>query len=169
VFAWSQNRHLLTNWYGIGSALNSFVNVRGKAGLELLQQMFERSRFFRLIVDEVDKGLYQTDMEIGRLYAGLVQDPEVGDRIYNKIAAEYALTRRTIAEIHGGQKVSKRFPAFKQHFDRIRPQMDSIHRLQVQLLREVRAQDDATAKPKRAVNALLMSINCISTGLGWTG
>ena len=169
VFAWSQNRHLLTNWYGIGSALNSFVNVRGKPGLELLQQMFERSRFFRLIVDEVDKGLYQTDMEIGRLYAGLVQDSEVGDRIYNKIAAEYALTRRTIAEIHGGQKVSKRFPAFKQHFDRIRPQMDSIHRLQVQLLREVRAQDGATAKPKRAVNALLMSINCISTGLGWTG
>ena len=47
--------------------------------------------------------------------------------------------------------------------------MDSIHRLQVQLLREVRAQDGATAKPKRAVNALLMSINCISTGLGWTG
>ena len=103
------NRHLLTNWYGIGSALNSFVNVRGKPGLELLQQMFERSRFFRLIVDEVDKGIYQTDMEIGRLYAGLVQDSEVGDRIYNKIAAEYALTRRTIAKsmaVEGFEAVS---------------------------------------------------------------
>lgn len=169
VFAWSQNRHLLTNWYGIGSALNSFLNVRGNAGLELLRQMFERSRFFRLIVDEVDKGLYQTDMEIGRLYAGLVQDHEVSERIYRKIAAEYALTRKTIAEINGGLKVSQRFPAFKQHFDRIRPQLDGIHRLQVQLLREVRAQNGSTAKPKRAVNALLLSINCISTGLGWTG
>lgn len=169
VFAWSQNRHLLTNWYGIGSALNSFVNVRGDAGLELLQQMFERSRFFRLVIDEVDKGLYQSDMDIGKLYAGLVQDREVGERIYSKISAEYALTRRMISEVNGGLKLSERFPAFKRHFDRIRPQMDSIHRLQVQLLREVRAQDDATVNPKRAVNALLLSINCISAGLGWTG
>ncbi|TGV63326.1 phosphoenolpyruvate carboxylase, partial [Mesorhizobium sp. M2D.F.Ca.ET.160.01.1.1] len=120
-------------------------------------------------VDEVDKGIYQTDMEIGRLYAGLVQDREVGERIYGKIATEYLLTRKMIAEVNGGLKVSQRFPTFKRHFDRIRPQMDSIHRLQVQLLREVRAQDGSTAKPKRAVNALLLSINCISTGLGWTG
>ncbi len=169
VFAWSQNRHLMTNWYGIGSALNSFVNVRGDAGLELLRQMFERSRFFHLVVDEVDKGLYQTDMDIGCLYAGLVQDREVGERIFRKISAEYALTRRMISEVNGGLKLSERFPAFKRHFDRIRPQMDSIHRLQVQLLREVRAQDGATANPKRAVNALLLSINCISAGLGWTG
>ena len=169
VFAWSQNRHLMTNWYGIGSALNSFVNVRGDAGLDLLRQMFERSRFFRLVVDEVDKGLYQTDMDIGGLYAGLVQDRETGERIFRKISAEYALTRGMISEVNGGLKLSERFPAFKRHFDRIRPQMDSIHRLQVQLLREVRAQDGATAKPKRAVNALLLSINCISAGLGWTG
>jgi len=100
---------------------------------------------------------------------GLVQDREVGERIYAKISAEYALTRRMISEVNGGLKLSERFPAFKRHFDRIRPQMDSIHRLQVQLLREVRAQDGATAKPKRAVNALLLSINCISAGLGWTG
>lgn len=169
VFAWSQNRHLITNWYGIGSALNSFVNVRGEVGLDLLRQMFERSRFFRLIVDEVDKGLYQSDMDIGHLYAGLVQDHEVGERIYGKIAAEYALTRKMISQINGGLELSERFPAFKRHFDRIRPQMDSIHRLQVQLLREVRARDGNSASPKRAVNALLLSINCISAGLGWTG
>ncbi|WP_085462644.1 phosphoenolpyruvate carboxylase [Mesorhizobium australicum] len=169
VFAWSQNRHLLTNWYGIGSALNSFVNVRGDAGLELLRHMFERSRFFRLIIDEVDKGLYQSDMEIGRLYAGLVQDREAGERIYRKIAAEFVLTRKMIATVNGGVKLSERFPAFKRHFDRIRPQMDSTHRLQVQLLREVRTQDSAAATPKPATTALLFSINCISAGLGWTG
>lgn len=169
VFAWSQNRHLLTGWYGIGSALNAFVTVRGDNGLDLLRQMFERSRLFRLIVDEVDKGLYQADMDIGQLYAELVENREAGERIHRKIAKEYALTRRMIAEVNGGIKLSDRFPSFKSHFDRIRPQMDSIHRLQVQLLREVRAQAAATAKPKRAVNALLLSINCISAGLGWTG
>jgi phosphoenolpyruvate carboxylase len=169
VFAWTQNRHLLTNWYGIGSALNAFANVRGEPGLDLLRRMFERSRFFRLVVDEVDKGLYQSDMDIARLYAGLVDDREAAERIFGRIANEYALTRRMIAEINGGGKISERFPTFRRQFDRMRPQMDSIHRLQVRLLREVRSQNEATERPKRAINALLLSINCISAGLGWTG
>ncbi|MBZ9846591.1 phosphoenolpyruvate carboxylase [Mesorhizobium sp. CA14] len=166
VFAWSQNRHLLTGWYGIGSALNAFVTVRGEAGRELLARMFEHSRFFRLIVDEAEKTLYQSDMEIARLYAGLVSDGDTARRIHARIAAEYELTRRLIRELTGGD-LSARFPMFKRRFDNLRRQMDDIHRLQVSLLREVRAGTDADQK--RATDALLVSINCISAGLGWTG
>jgi len=167
VFAWSQNRHLLTGWYGIGSALSAFVTVRGEAGRELLARMFEHSRFFRLIVDEAEKTLYQSDMEIARLYSGLVSDGDAAGRIYARIAAEYELTRRLIGDLTGGD-LSARFPMFKRRFDNLRRQMDDIHRLQVELLREVRA-SAATADRKRATDALLVSINCISAGLGWTG
>ncbi|MGX5802508.1 phosphoenolpyruvate carboxylase [Bradyrhizobium sp. Arg314] len=167
VFAWSQNRHLLTGWYGIGSALSSFVTVRGEAGRELLARMFEHSRFFRLIVDEAEKTLYQSDMEIARLYAGLVSDSDAASRIYARITAEYELTRRLIRDLTGGD-LSARFPMFKRRFDNLRRQMDDIHRLQVDLLREVRA-NTGTADQKRATDALLVSINCISAGLGWTG
>jgi phosphoenolpyruvate carboxylase len=169
VFAWSQNRHLLTGWYGIGSALNSFVAVRGAAGRDLLRQMFERSRFFRLIVDEVEKTLYQADMDIARLYAGLVGDRETGERIYRRIAAEYALTSRMIVEITDGNALSQRFPGFRRTFDEARRKMDGIHALQVRLLREVRQGSASQTPPRRSVNALLLSINCISAGLGWTG
>ncbi|TGQ69496.1 phosphoenolpyruvate carboxylase [Mesorhizobium sp. M00.F.Ca.ET.186.01.1.1] len=167
VFAWSQNRHLLTGWYGIGSALSSFVTVRGEAGRELLAHMFEHSRFFRLIVDEAEKTLYQADMEIARLYAGLVSDRDAAQRIYARIAAEYELTRRLIGDLTGGD-LSARFPMFKRRCDSLRRQMDDIHRLQVDLLREVR-KNAGTADQKRATDALLVSINCISAGLGWTG
>ncbi|TPK66868.1 phosphoenolpyruvate carboxylase [Mesorhizobium sp. B2-4-15] len=167
VFAWSQNRHLLTGWYGIGSALSSFVAVRGEAGRELLARMFEHSRFFRLIVDEAEKTLYQSDMGIARLYAGLVSDSQAAGRIYARIAAEYELTRRLIGDLTGGD-LSARFPMFKRRFDNLRRQMDDIHRLQVELLREVRSKT-GTADQKRATDALLVSINCISAGLGWTG
>ncbi|MBR2686310.1 MAG: phosphoenolpyruvate carboxylase [Aquamicrobium sp.] len=169
VFAWSQNRHLLTGWYGIGSAINSFVTVRGDAGRDLLRQMFERSRFFRLIIDEVDKTLYQADMEIGRLYAGLVADSSVGKRIFHKIEAEYDLTSAMVRSIVGDTDFATRFPAFKRNFDRLRPEMNSIHALQVKLLQEVRDQAANASPSKRPVNALLLSINCISSGLGWTG
>ncbi|WP_224545467.1 phosphoenolpyruvate carboxylase [Mesorhizobium sp. CA16] len=166
VFAWSQNRHLLTGWYGIGSALNSFVAVRGEAGRELLTRMFEHSRFFRLIVDEAEKTLYQSDMEIARLYADLVSDSDAAARIHARIAAEYELTRRLIGDLTGGD-LSARFPMFKRRFDNLRRQMHDIHRLQVNLLREVRA--GTGADQRRATDALLVSINCISAGLGWTG
>lgn len=169
VFAWSQNRHLLTGWYGIGSAINSFIAVRGEAGRDLLRQMFERSRFFRLIIDEVDKTLYQADLEVGRLYSGLVVERETGGRIFGKIEAEYELTSRMIREIVGDTDFSTRFPAFKRNFDRLRPEMDSIHALQVKLLREVRDQAANASASRRPINALLLSINCISAGLGWTG
>lgn len=169
VFAWSQNRHLLTGWYGIGSAIHSFVTVRGDAGRDLLQQMFERSRFFRLIIDEVDKTLYQADMEIGRLYAGLVADSDTGERIFRKIEAEYDLTSTMVRSIVGDTDFAARFPTFKRNFDRLRPEMDSIHALQVKLLQEVRGQAANASASKRPVNALLLSINCISSGLGWTG
>ncbi|MEO5759153.1 MAG: phosphoenolpyruvate carboxylase [Mesorhizobium sp.] len=167
VFAWSQNRHLLTGWYGIGSALSSFVAVRGEPGRALLAHMFEHSRFFRLIVDEAEKTLYQSDMDIARLYAGLVSDGNASGRIHARIAAEYELTRRLIGDLTGGD-LSARFPMFKRRFDSLQRQMDDIHRLQVDLLREVRAETGAVDR-KRATDALLVSINCISSGLGWTG
>jgi len=32
VFAWAQNRHIITGWYGVGSALKNFLEVRGEDG-----------------------------------------------------------------------------------------------------------------------------------------
>ena len=34
VFAWSQNRHLLTGWYGLGYAFDDFLVPRGGEGHE---------------------------------------------------------------------------------------------------------------------------------------
>ena len=40
-------------------------------GNRLLSDMFERSPLFRILVDEVEKSLFQADMEIGAQYAAL--------------------------------------------------------------------------------------------------
>ncbi|MGZ8392670.1 MAG: phosphoenolpyruvate carboxylase, partial [Gemmatimonadales bacterium] len=53
VFAWSQNRHFVPGWYGVGSGILTFLQVRGPRGAALLDRMFTGSRLFRLIVDEV--------------------------------------------------------------------------------------------------------------------
>ena len=85
VFAWAQNRHIITGWYGVGSALESFIEVRGKAGEAMLCRMFEDSRLFRLIMDEVEKTLLLVDLPIARDYSGLVAEAQTRQTIFSLI------------------------------------------------------------------------------------
>ena len=74
VFAWSQNRHFVPGWFGFGSGVLTFLQVRGDRGAALIQRMFKDSRLFRLIVDELEKTLSYVDLELAREYADLVAD-----------------------------------------------------------------------------------------------
>ena len=89
MFAWAQNRHIITGWYGVGSALKNFLEVRGEEGEAMLARMFRDSRLFRLIIDEVEKTLLLVDLDIARDYAGLVAEPQVRDTIFAMIEREY--------------------------------------------------------------------------------
>ena len=57
VFAWSQNRHFVPGWYGVGSGILTFLQVRGQRGTTLLAGCSPTRGLFRLIVDEVEKTL----------------------------------------------------------------------------------------------------------------
>jgi phosphoenolpyruvate carboxylase len=169
VFAWSQNRHLITGWYGLGSALQSFIDVRGEVGLALLRRLFATSPLFRLVVDEVEKALYLTDLDIARCYASLVAEPSKGEAVIGAVREEYERTRRQIGIVTESDALADRFPAFRNRFERKRPLIDRTNRLQVGLLRDFRnLRDDAPEKGGLAV-PLIMSMSCIATGLGWTG
>ena len=165
VFAWSQNRHVVTGWFGLGSALDNFLIERGGEGLTLLKDMFNRSRGFRLAVDEVEKSLYLADLEIAELYAQLVPDSNTAERIFALIRNEYERTRRTVLEISGAPGLCARFPGFRRRFDRVRPMIDQSNRWQVELLKQVRSGDNR----EKALAPLLMTMNCVAAGLGWTG
>src|SRR3989449_3248662 len=95
VFAWSQNRHFIPGWYGVGSGLQTFLEVRGSRGEALLKRMFNESRLFRLIVDEGEKKLGYVDLGIAREYAGLVAGDRVRDAIFGLIAEEPRRTAST--------------------------------------------------------------------------
>lgn len=164
VFAWSQNRHIISGWYGFGTALASFRKFRRADGDRILREMFEQSHIFRLIVDEVEKSLFQADMEIAGSYASLVQCEETRQRIFGMINAEYSQSCEAIQFLSGNADIGERFPILQKQFSRVRNRLDPIHHLQVKLLRDARqSRDERTSVP------LLQSMNCIAAGLGWTG
>jgi len=174
VFAWTQNRHVVPGWYGVGTGLATFLEVRGARGEALLKRMFGDFRLFRLILDEVEKTLAYVDLDIARAYADLVADDWVRAEIFTLVADEYRRTVEAVRRIAGCGELAARFPQFRKRLARRLPILNQANRAQIELLRRHRtrtgdggggggkAQEDELA-------ALLLSINCIAAGFGTTG
>jgi phosphoenolpyruvate carboxylase len=164
VFAWTQNRHMLSGWYGVGSGIKAFLDVRKERGLDLLRRMFREARLFRLILDDVERTLLQVDLPIAREYAGLVDDEAVREPIFAQVTEEYRLTCEMILTVSGGACIAERFPQFRRRLTRRLKTLNEVSREQVQLLRAHRTRSSEDVR-----TALLMSINCAAAGFGATG
>jgi phosphoenolpyruvate carboxylase len=168
VFAWSQNRHFITGWYGMGSGLATFLQIRGERGEKLLKRMYQESRLFRLVLDEVEKTLSYVDLDIARLYAQLVPERETREEIFGMVEAEYRRTLEVVLRLSGGTGLAERFPRFRRRLARRMATIDQVSRQQVELLRRFRAAGGDRER-QQYLSALLLSISCISSGFGATG
>ena len=138
---------------------------RGAAGLKLLRDMYKRSRGFHLAVDEVEKSLYLADMSVAEQYASLVPDRNDGERLFALIRHEHQRTTRAILELTGETMLCERFEGLRRRFERVRPMVNQANRWQVDLLRQTRA----APGNEKLMMPLLMTMNCVAQGLGWTG
>lgn len=164
VFAWSQNRHLISGWYGFGSAIATFRRFHKAQGDTLLRRMFQDSKVFRLLVDETEKSLFHADMTVAAKYRALVADNAVGDDIFGRVRQEYDDSCEAVLFLTGASTIGQRFPNMSTRFGRVRGELDRVHDLQIKLLRDNRQQ------PGQGVPvALMQTMNCISAALGWTG
>jgi phosphoenolpyruvate carboxylase len=168
VFAWSQNRHFVPGWFGFGSGVLTFLQVRGERGSALIQRMFKDSRLFRLIVDEVEKTLSYVDLTLAGEYADLVPDSRVRDEIFAMIEEEYHKSAEAVLRISGGSELNERFPRFRRRLARRMGTMNQISRQQIELLRRFR-ESGGDRTQEEQLSALLLSINCIAAGFGATG
>jgi phosphoenolpyruvate carboxylase len=155
-------------WFGVGSGVLTFLQVRGARGATLIRRMFTDSRLFRLIVDEVEKTLSYVDLEAAREYADLVPDARVRDAMFPLIEEEYHRTVEAMLTISGGTELAQRFPRFRRKLVRRLPTINQISRQQIELLRRFR-ESGSDKSQEELLSALLLSINCIATGFGATG
>lgn len=169
VFAWTQNRHLVPGWYGVGSAIGRFLELHGPSGVAQLRRMFERCRTFRLIIDEVEKTLPQVDLGIAREWARLVPEPRTRDEIFGRVEEEYHRTVDAVLRVTAGDMLLERFPRFRRRLSRRLPPLGRVGLEQVALIRRFRDAGEREPLREEHLAALLLSINCVATGLGWTG
>ena len=168
VFAWSQNRHFVPGWYGVGSGILTFLQVRGERGSNLLARMFRDSRLFRLIVDEVEKTLSYVDIDIAREYASLVAEPEARGPVFAMVEEEYHRSVEAVLRISGGRPWRSDSPGSAAGLPAACPRINQVSRQQIELVRRFR-ESGGDRSQEEQLSALLLSINCIAAGFGATG
>lgn len=163
VFGWTQSRHLLPAWFGVGHALEHYLRKPG--GAALLGSMASDFPLFIDLIQNVEMALAKADFGIAHLYASLVTDEGLRDRIFSKLEAEFNRTRRCILEVTGQSELLERNRVLAHSIRLRNPYVDPISLIQVDLLRRKRAGDDSEGI-NRAISA---TINGIAAGLRNTG
>jgi phosphoenolpyruvate carboxylase len=162
VFGWMQSRHLVPAWFGVGYALEKFAAKPG--GLEKLRAM----KSFPLMLDiirNVEMALAKSDFGIARLYASLVEDAGLRDRVFTKLEAEFNRTRTMILAVTGQEDLLQTNPVLARSIKLRNPYVDPLSLIQVELIRRKRAGEDTDAMNR----AIASTINGIAAGLRNTG
>ncbi len=163
VFGWMQSRQLVPAWFGVGHALSRYVARAG--GLEALQRMAREFPLFLDMVRNVEMALAKADFGIARLYASLVADAGLRERVFGMLEAEFTRTREMVLAVTG-QRALLENNRVLEHSIRLRnPYVDPMSLIQVELMRRKRGGEDS-AELNRAITA---TINGISAGLRNTG
>jgi phosphoenolpyruvate carboxylase len=164
VFGWMQSRQLVPAYFGVGHALNDFVQ-KSPDGLQQLQTMARDFPLFLDIIRNVEMALAKADFGIARLYASLVDDEVLRKRVFTTLEAEFNLTHRMILEITKQKSLLQTNPVLNHSIRLRNPYVDPMSLIQVELIRRKRAGDDSP-ELNRAISA---TINGISAGLRNTG
>ena len=168
VFAWSQCRVNLTNWYGVGRALMLFTNEgTDEQRITLLQRMYQGWNFFKVLIENVRIAIWKTDLLTASLYADLsVKDTRA---VFKLIEAEFEITRKGLGLILGRKDLGDSENWLYRSIQLRNPYIDPLNFIQIALLKRRRLGDLPDAEQEIIDNALNLSIKGLAAGLHGTG
>jgi len=167
VFAWVQSRYVIPGWYGVGSALEWFGSQSAE-NVELLQKMYRRWSFFRMVIDNAQLELVRAYLPTAKLYASRVQPNEVGPRLHALIEQEYQRTVEWVLRVTGHKELMQNAPVVRRTVNLRNPAVIPLSKLQLALLdlwdkQAVREEQGAWH------DAILLSIAGIAAAMQSTG
>lgn len=161
VFSWTQSRHGIPGWFGVGTAIESLV---AQIGPEATRHLCEQSRFFRALVRNCEVSLVRSDIDVAREYARLA-DPDAA-QLFQLIEAEHAKTVHALRDTLGMTPPLASRAYLVASVERRNPHLDVLSHIQIEALRRRRAgQGDA----ERLTRIVFTTIGGIAAGLQTAG
>ncbi|MFN3168073.1 MAG: phosphoenolpyruvate carboxylase [Phycisphaeraceae bacterium] len=152
TFAWTQNRHLLTAWFGLGTGLATIDQATRRA-------MYAGWPMFRGMIQNAELALSKCDMQIARHYADLVGDDD-STRLYETIEAEYQRSRSVVLCTAQRDELLSGIDWLQRSVRVRNPYLDPLNLIQIELIKR-------GADPHG--DLLRQSVQAIAAGLRNTG
>jgi phosphoenolpyruvate carboxylase len=166
VFAWTQSRHFIPAWYGLGHGLESFLGGHAPDGLDVLRQMYRHWPFFAVIIDNAEASLAKTDLYIARRYEALCRPASLRKQISSRIEEEYQRTVRCVLEITESTQLLERQPVLQESIRLRNPYVDPLNFLQIRFLEKWRRE---TQPSPELLRLLQITVGGVAFGMKSTG
>ena len=180
VFSWTQSRFLLPSWYGVGTALQGFLDEEPEENLKLLRYFYFKWPFFKMAISKVEMTLAKVDMQIAHHYVRELsrkEDQERFERLYEKIAQEFNLTCDLVLSITGHKRLLDGDPDLQRSVQLRNGTIVPLGFLQVSLLKRLRQHGNSSTSgvihsrysKGELLRGALLTINGIAAGMRNTG
>ena len=180
VFSWTQTRFLLPSWYGVGTAIQSFLTEQPEENLKLLRYFYYKWPFFRMVISKCEMTLSKVDLNMAHHYVEELANPEDRDRleaVFAQIAAEYYLTRELVLAISGHKRLLDGDPDLQRSVQLRNSTIVPLGFLQVSLIKRLRQHKSSAATGAirsrysrgELLRGALLTINGIAAGMRNTG
>jgi len=161
VFSWTQSRHGIPGWFGVGTAVYA---IAAELGAEGARALAERSRFVRALLQNCELSLIRSDIDVAAEYARLA-DPDAR-ALFDLIAAEHARTVRALREVLGRTEPLARRPYLAASVERRNSTLDVLSHIQIEALHRRRTR---AADAERLGRIIFTTIHGIAAGLQTAG
>ena len=161
VFAWTQSRHILPGWYGVGAGFAAAIDEFGD---DAFREMFREWYFMRALTADVEMVLAKADLGIASAYSKLAGD--LHEEFFPHIEKGFNLTQDLILTFSDQQVLLENDPTLQRAIMLRNPYVDPMSLMQVTLLERWRGSGYRDAA---LFEALLASVNGIAQGLQNTG
>jgi phosphoenolpyruvate carboxylase len=162
VFGWTQTRHNLPGWFGLGSGLAA---ARAAGRGDELAIMAREWPFFADLLANVEMVLVKTDLAIAEQYVDRLVDP-AHRGILQPLREEYERTERELLEVTGNEALLEDRAVLRRTLEVRDRYLDPLHAMQIELLARFRETGGRDATLRRT---LLLTMNGIANGLRNTG
>ena len=168
VFGWAQSRTTLPAWYGIGTALNNFIDGK-EENLKLLQDMNANWPYFKAMLNNTQMALLKADMSTAKEYSELCEDKDVEQRVSRKIFDEHKRTVDNILAITCNEQLLSDTPGLALSLQRRDPYLDPLSHIQILMLKRYRDEQATENEQDTWINPLLRTISAVAAGMRNTG
>jgi phosphoenolpyruvate carboxylase len=160
VFSWTQSRHGIPGWFGVGTAIEALVEALGR---DAVRALVDRSKFLRALITNCELSLVRSDIDVAGQYAALADRD--AQRIYELIAVEHARTLTALHDTLGRTALLDSRPYLAASIARRNAYLDVLSHVQIEALRRRRA----GASADQLSRIIYTTIGGIAAGLQTAG